>query len=83
MGGEPDCDRHPNLAQRNRTLPKIPPHFGPSDYIADPSQILPASLGCPLPSPRISMSVPPSHRTGWRIIATDDNTSPLSAEVQT
>ena len=21
------------------------------------------------------MSVPPSHRTGWRIIATDDNTS--------
>jgi CheY-like chemotaxis protein len=29
------------------------------------------------------MSVPPSHRTGWRIIATDDNTSKLSAVVQT
>jgi DNA-binding response OmpR family regulator len=29
------------------------------------------------------MSVPPSQRTGWRIIATDDNTSKLSAIVQT
>jgi CheY-like chemotaxis protein len=29
------------------------------------------------------MSTPPGQRTGWRIIATDDNTSKLSAVVQT
>jgi CheY-like chemotaxis protein len=29
------------------------------------------------------MSPPPGHRSGWRIIATDDNTSKLSAVVQT
>ena len=29
------------------------------------------------------MSPPPGHRDGWRIIATDDNTSKLSAIVQT
>jgi CheY-like chemotaxis protein len=29
------------------------------------------------------MSTSPSQRTGWRIIATDDNTSKLSAVVQT
>jgi CheY-like chemotaxis protein len=29
------------------------------------------------------MSAPPGHRDGWRIIATDDNTSKLSAIVQT
>jgi CheY-like chemotaxis protein len=29
------------------------------------------------------MSAPPSHRDGWRIIATDDNTSKLSAIVHT
>jgi CheY-like chemotaxis protein len=29
------------------------------------------------------MSPPPAHRRGWRIIATDDNTSKLSAIVQT
>jgi CheY-like chemotaxis protein len=29
------------------------------------------------------MSAPPSHRDGWRIIVTDDNTSKLSAIVHT
>jgi CheY-like chemotaxis protein len=29
------------------------------------------------------MSAPPDHRNGWRIIATDDNTSKLSTIVQT